>query len=119
MLRRMFKSKIHRATVTEADLHYEGSLTVDPLLLEAADILPGEAVHVWEVTNGARLTTYAIAGPRDSGMVCVNGAGAHLVKVGDVIIVATFADFTDEEARRFRPKVVFVDPRNRVTPVAP
>lgn len=115
MLRRMFKSKIHRATVTEADLNYEGSLTMDPLLLEAADILPGEAVHVWDVTNGARLTTYAIAGPRGSGMVCVNGAGAHLVKVGDVIIVATFADFTDEEARRLKPKVVFVDERNRVT----
>lgn len=116
MLRRMFKSKIHRAVVTEADLNYEGSLTMDPLLLEAADILPGEAVHVWDVTNGARLTTYTIAGRRGSGTVCVNGAGAHLIKVGDVIIVATFADFTDEEARRFKPTVVFVDEQNRLAP---
>lgn len=111
----MFKSKIHRATVTEADLNYEGSLTLDPLLMEAADILPGEQVHIWNVTRGSRLTTYAIVGDRGSGVVCVNGAGAHLVKVGDIIIVATFVDLADDEARCHSPKVVFVDDHNRVS----
>ncbi|MCE9606128.1 MAG: aspartate 1-decarboxylase [Planctomycetia bacterium] len=115
MFRRMFKSKIHRAVVTGADLNYEGSLTIDSALLEAADILPNEAVHVWDVTNGVRLTTYAIAGERNSGMMCVNGAGAHLIKPGDIIIVATFVDLTDEEARRHKPSVIFVDEKNRQT----
>ncbi len=116
MLRRMFKGKIHRATVTEADLNYEGSLTLDPLLLEAADILPGEQVHVWNVTRGSRFTTYAIVGERGSGVVCVNGAGAHLAKVGDIVIVATFVDLPDEEARRLTPKVIFVNDRNQIVP---
>jgi len=115
MFRRMFKSKIHRATVTGADLDYEGSLTIDEALLEAADILPNEAVHVWDVTNGVRLTTYAIAGERDSGTMCVNGAGAHLIKPGDIIIVATFVDLADDEAKRHKPSVIFVDGKNRVT----
>ena len=84
MQRVMFKSKIHRATVTEAELHYEGSLTIDEALMEAADILPHEQIHVWDVTNGARLMTYALPGVRGSGTICVNGAGAHLVKVGDL-----------------------------------
>jgi aspartate 1-decarboxylase len=114
MRRFMLKSKIHRAHVTDADVHYEGSLTVDGSLLEAADILPHEQVHVWNVTRGTRLTTYAIAGEPGSGVMCVNGAAAHLARPGDVIIVATFADFDDAAARSHRPRVVFVDERNRV-----
>ncbi len=115
MRRRMLKSKVHRARVTGADVNYEGSLTLDGGLLEAADILPGEQVHVWNVTRGTRLVTYAIAGEPGSGVVCANGAAAHLTQPGDVIIVATFADFDDAEARTHRPRVVFVDERNRVS----
>src|SRR4051794_25734051 len=114
MRRSMFKSKIHRATVTGADLDYEGSLTVDADLLAAADILPFEEVHVWDVTRGTRLTTYAIAGPPGSGVVCVNGAAAHLVKPGDVVIVATFTEMDDAAARSHKPLVVLVDEHNRV-----
>ncbi len=114
MRRSMLKSKIHRARVTEADVNYEGSLTVDSSLLEAADILPHEQVHVWNVTRGTRLTTYAIAGEPGSGVMCVNGAAAHLARPGDVIIVATFADLDDAEARGHRPRVVFVDEDNRI-----
>ena len=113
MLRVMMKSKIHRATVTDANLHYEGSLTIDADLLDAADILPHEQVHVWDVTNGARLVTYALVGPRGSGTVCVNGAGAHLIKPGDVIIVATYAEMDDAEARGHEPVVVFMTEGNR------
>lgn len=113
MRRVMMKSKIHRVTVTEANLDYEGSLTIDEDLLEAADILPNEQVHVWNVTNGNRLTTYALAGKRGSGIVCVNGAGAHLIKPGDLIIVATYTTLKDKEARRYKPLVVFVDADNR------
>lgn len=118
MIRYMFKSKIHRATVTEADVHYEGSLTVDASLLEAADILPYEEIHVWDITRGTRLTTYAIAAEPGSGVVCVNGAGAHLVHPGDLIIVATFMQLDDAAARLHRPKVVLVDAKNRVVPKA-
>lgn len=110
----VFKSKIHRATVTHADVAYEGSVTVDLDLLEAAEILPYEAVHIWNVTRGTRLMTYALEGPRGSGAVCVNGAAAHLNQPGDLVILATFADMTPEEARRHKPKVVRVDARNRV-----
>src|SRR5439155_14449246 len=99
MRRVMFKSKIHRATVTQADLDYEGSLTLDRNLLEAADILPGEQVHVWNVTRGTRLQTYAITGEAGSGVVCINGAAAHLVSPGDLVIVATFTDLDEAEAR--------------------
>ncbi len=113
MRRHMMKSKIHRATVTETNLHYEGSLTIDADLLDAADILPNEQVHVWDVTNGARLVTYALAGPRGSGTICVNGAGAHLIKPGDKIIIATYAEMDDEEARRHEPLVVFIGEGNR------
>ena len=95
----MFKSKIHRATVTHADLEYEGSVTIDLDLLEAAQILPFEAVHVWNVTRGTRLITYALEGPRGSGAICVNGAAAHLNSPGDLVIIATFAEMTAEEAR--------------------
>jgi len=115
MTRTMLGGKIHRATVTAADLHYEGSLTVDQDLLEAADMLVGEAVDVWDISNGARLRTYTISGPRGSGVVCVNGAAAHLVRVGDLIIVAAFVVLDDAAARAWQPRVVFVDAANRIT----
>src|SRR5690242_3213436 len=111
----VFKSKIHRATVTHADLEYEGSVTVDSDLLDAAEILPYEAVHIWNVTRGSRLMTYALPGPRGSGAICVNGAAAHLNQPGDLVILATFAEMTQEEARRHRPIVVRVDEKNRQT----
>ncbi len=114
MRRYMMKSKLHRATVTDANLHYEGSITIDADLLDAADILPLEQVHVWDVTNGNRLVTYALAGPRGSGTVCVNGAGAHLIKPGDLVIIATFAEMEDDEARRHEPRVVFLGEGNRM-----
>lgn len=114
MRRRMFSAKIHRATVTGADVDYEGSVTIDRDLLDAAGILEWEEVHVWDVTNGARLATYAIAGPRGSGSVCINGAAAHLVRPGDLVILATFVDLDDDAAREHEPTVVFVDDHNRV-----
>jgi aspartate 1-decarboxylase len=114
MTRTMLKSKIHRATVTEANLEYEGSISIDPELLRAADILPYESVEVWDCTNGARLRTYAIAGEAGSGEVCVNGAAAHLVKPGDVVIVASWTELAGDEARDWRPRRVFVDGRNRI-----
>jgi aspartate 1-decarboxylase len=114
MQRFMLKSKIHRATVTHADLHYEGSLTLDRDLLEAADIVPFEQVHVWNVTQGTRLWTYAMSGERGSGVVCINGAAAHLATPGDLVIVATFTELEDEAARRHVPKVVLVDEKNRI-----
>ncbi len=111
----VFKSKIHRATVTHADLEYEGSVTVDSDLLDAAEILPYEAVHIWNVTRGSRLMTYALPGPRGSGCICVNGAAAHLNKPGDLVILATFAEMSREEARDYQPIVVRVDARNHRT----
>ena len=112
----VFKSKIHRATVTHADLAYEGSVTIDSDLLDAASILPYEAVHIWNVTRGTRLVTYALPGPRGSGAVCINGAAAHLNQPGDHVILATFAEMSPEEARLHRPIVVRVDARNRQLP---
>lgn len=112
----LFKSKIHRATVTHADLEYEGSVTIDVDLMEAAEILPFEAVHVWNVTRGTRLVTYALEGPRGSGAVCINGAAAHLNQPGDRVILATFAELSPEEARLHQPRVVRVDERNRPLP---
>jgi len=112
--RKMMKSKIHRATVTDANLHYQGSVTLDPLLMEAADILEYEQIDVLDVTNGNRLTTYAISGAPGRGEVCLNGAAAHLVSRGDLVILVTYADYEDEEARRHRPRLVFVDERNRL-----
>jgi len=109
----MFKSKIHRATVTHADLAYEGSVTIDSELLELAGILPFEAVHIWNATQGTRLMTYALEGPPGSGAICVNGAAAHLNKPGDLVILATFAEMTPEEARAHKPTVVRVDSHNR------
>ncbi|MEW1807687.1 aspartate 1-decarboxylase [Pseudarthrobacter enclensis] len=114
MNRTMFKSKIHRATVTHADLHYVGSVTVDLDLLEAADILPGELVSIVDVTNGARLETYTIAGERGSGVIGINGAAAHLMHENDIVILITYAQMTTEEAKSFEPRVVHVDENNRV-----
>jgi aspartate 1-decarboxylase len=114
MQRLMFKSKVHRATVTGANVDYEGSLTVDADLLDAADILPHEQIHVWDVTNGTRLVTYALPGPRGSGQVCVNGAGAHLIKPGDLVIVATYTLMTGRKAKKYVPTVVFVDANNKI-----
>lgn len=110
----ILKAKIHRATVTEADLNYEGSLTIDQTLLEASGIVPYELIHVWDVTRGTRLITYAMVGAPNSGVICVNGAGAHLVHPGDLVIVASFAEMTVEEARNYKPTIVQVDAQNRV-----
>jgi aspartate 1-decarboxylase len=115
----MFKSKIHRATVTDANLDYEGSVTIDAELLRAADILPFERVHIWNVTRGARIETYALEAEAGSGVVCVNGAGAHQNKPGDVVIIATFAELEADEVARHVPTVVLVDERNRVASVSP
>lgn len=114
MNRYMLKAKIHRATVTQADVDYEGSLTLDLNLMEAADILPHEQVHVWNVTRGTRLNTYALAGPRGSGIICANGAAAHLAQPGDRVIIATFTMLEDEAARRHCPRVILVDEHNRI-----
>jgi aspartate 1-decarboxylase len=114
MRRTLFKSKIHRATVTQADLHYEGSVTIDEALMAAADIANYEAVHIWNVTRGTRLTTYAIVGPSGSGTICINGAAAHLNHPGDVVILATFAEMDEAEAASHEPVVVLVDGRNRI-----
>ena len=114
MRRVLLKSKIHRATVTEANLDYEGSVTIDRDLMDAADFLEHEQVQIYDVTNGSRLTTYAIPGPAGSGVICINGAAAHLVKAGDLVIIATYAEFEEAEARRHRPRVVFVDAENRI-----
>jgi L-aspartate-alpha-decarboxylase len=115
--RTMLKSKIHRATVTQADLHYVGSLTVDKDLMEAADLLPGEQVAVVDVTNGARLETYVIEGERGSGVIGINGAAAHLVHPGDLVIIISYAQMDDELARRYRPRVVHVDGQNRIVEI--
>lgn len=114
MQRTMFKSKIHRATVTHADLDYEGSVTIDRNLLEAADILPHEHVHIWNVTRGTRIETYALKGPAGSGMVCINGAAAHQNRPGDLVIIASFAVYDEKELAGYRPKVVLVDGKNQI-----
>jgi len=112
MKRKILKSKIHRATVTGADLHYEGSVTIDRNLMDAADILPYEAVDIWNVTYGTRFQTYAIPGQPDSGTICINGAAARLVSRGDLVIIASWSEMTGEEARNYDPKLVFVDEKN-------
>ncbi len=114
MRRSLFKSKIHRCRVTQADVDYEGSVTIDSTLMEAAEIVPFEHVHVWNVTRGTRLETYAIRGEPDSGVICINGAAAHLMHPGDLVIIATFADVEDAEVRGWKPRVVLVDEHNRV-----
>lgn len=120
----MLTSKIHRARVTQADLHSVGSLTIDEDLMDAAGLLPGEQVHVVDIDNGARLVTYAIAGPRGSGVIGVNGAAARLIHPGDLVIIIAYGQMEDAEARSFRPRVVHVDRDNRIValdddPVAP
>jgi aspartate 1-decarboxylase len=114
MFRTMFKSKIHRATVTQADLHYVGSLTIDQDLMDAADLLPGERVQVVDIDNGARLETYVIAGPRGTGVIGVNGSAARLVHQGDLVIIISYATMSDAEARDLRPRVVHVDGSNKI-----
>jgi aspartate 1-decarboxylase len=114
MFRTMFKSKIHRATVTQADLHYVGSVTIDRELMEAADLLPGEQVQIVDITNGARLETYVIEGRPGSGVIGINGAAAHLVKPGDLVIIISYATLTDAEARSFTPSVVHVNADNAI-----
>jgi aspartate 1-decarboxylase len=113
MMRTMLKSKIHRATVTEANVEYEGSITIDADLIEAADLLPYEQVDVLDVTNGARLSTYVIEGERGSGEICVNGAAAHLIKPHDVVIIASYVQLDDVECRGFEGIRVFVDRANK------
>ncbi|MFJ4656440.1 aspartate 1-decarboxylase [Nocardia sp. NPDC088792] len=113
MLRTMMKSKIHRATVTHADLHYVGSVTVDQDLLDAADLLEGEQVCIVDIDNGARLETYVIAGERGSGVIGINGAAAHLVHPGDLVILIAYGMMDEAELKEYRPRVVFVDERNR------
>lgn len=110
----LFKSKIHRATVTHADLDYEGSVTISSELMEAAKILEHEQVHIWNVTRGTRLVTYALRGDPGSGIICINGAAAHLAEPGDKVIIATFAEVEAEAARGWNPTVVLVDDKNRV-----
>ncbi|MFC6590814.1 aspartate 1-decarboxylase [Deinococcus lacus] len=117
MERIMFRAKIHRATVTQADLDYVGSVTIDQDLLDAADILVNEKVDIWNITSGTRLHTYALSGPRGSGVIGINGAAAHLVKPGDLVIIAAFGNYTEEEARSLEPRVVLVDAQNRLIPM--
>ena len=114
MQRSMFKSKIHRATVTHADLDYEGSVTIDVGLLEAASILPHEHVHIWNITRGTRIETYTLEGPRGSGVVCINGAAAHQNSPGDLVIIATFANYDEAELATYEPTVVLVDSDNQI-----
>jgi aspartate 1-decarboxylase len=116
-MRIMMKSKIHRATVTQADLHYVGSVTLDAALMEAADLLDGEQVAIVDITNGARIETYVIPGERGSGVIGINGAAAHLVHAGDLIIVMSYAVLDDSEARALKPTVVHVDGQNRVVKI--
>ena len=114
VMRTMIQGKIHRATVTGADLHYVGSVTIDEDLLDGADIYEGQQVDIVDVNNGNRLTTYTIAGPRGSGVVQLNGAAAHCVEVGDLVIIMAYAHVPDERCRTWKPSVVFVDEHNRV-----
>lgn len=115
MLRTVMKSKIHRATVTQADLNYVGSITVDSLLLEAADLLPNEKVQIVNNNNGARFETYVIEGEPGSGVICLNGAAARLVHPGDVVIIISYAMMTEDEIKAYRPRLVYVDDKNRIT----
>ncbi len=119
MERTLLKSKIHRATVTDANLHYQGSVTIDPVLMEAADLVHYERVEIYNVTNGERFATYAIPGRPGAGEIVVNGAAAHKARRGDVVILASYANYEDQAARRHRPALVFVDGENRILPEAP
>ena len=117
MQRTMLYAKLHRVTVSQADMNYVGSVTIDQTLLEAARMLPGERVDVLDVTNGSRLSTYVIAGEADSGQICINGAAAHLVTPGDIAIIISYAQMDEATARDFVPRVVFVDHDNRIVDV--
>lgn len=119
MRRRMFLGKIHRCVVTHADLDYEGSVTIDANLMEAAGILENEEVQIWNVTRGTRLATYALTGPAGSKVICINGAAAHLMRPGDIAIIATFGDMSDEEARVHKPKVVLCNEHNDIVEIGP
>ncbi|MCW2511852.1 MAG: aspartate 1-decarboxylase [Mycobacterium sp.] len=114
MFRTMLGGKVHRATVTQADLHYVGSITVDDDLMRAADILEGEQVHVVDITNGARLTTYAITGAAGSGVIGINGAAAHLISPGDLVIIMSFRGLSEHETANYAPRIVHVDEQNRI-----
>ena len=118
MFRSMMKSKIHQATVSEANLRYEGSITIDRDLLRAADLLPGEQVHVVNLNNGSRIETYCVEGPAGSGTICMNGAAARHAQVGDQVILISYAWMEEERARFYKPKVVFVDRSNRIRETA-
>ena len=119
MQRTLLKSKIHRVTVMEADLEYEGSITIDRDLMDAADMNEYEQVHIFNVTNGHRFVTYVIEGGRGSGDICVNGAAAHLAKKGDILIVASFSAYNEAECTVHRPKLVYVDGGNKITKIKP
>ncbi len=116
MERRMMKSKIHRATVTDSNLGYEGSITIDEVLMDKANIIPYEQVDIYNVTNGERFTTYAIRGERNSGVICINGAAAHKGRKDDIIIIVTYANYSESELASFEPKKVYVDRLNHVKP---
>ena len=118
MKRKMLKSKIHRATCTEANIEYEGSITIDPVLMEAADLLPYEHVDVLDITNGSRLQTYVIEGERGTGEICINGAAAHLVKPHDLVIICSYVELEDAEAREHEGIRVFVDRKNEIKDIA-
>ncbi|MBP1747806.1 MAG: aspartate 1-decarboxylase [Deltaproteobacteria bacterium] len=114
MRRTMMKGKIHRATVTDSNLDYEGSITIDSHLMDKANIIPYEQVDIYNVTSGNRFTTYAIRGDKDSGVICINGAAAHKARKGDIIIIATYASLDENELENFKPKKVYVDGENRI-----
>jgi aspartate 1-decarboxylase len=115
MLRTLLKSKIHRATVTQCELHYEGSCAIDQDLLDASDILENEQVHIWNINNGERFVTYAIQGERGSGMISINGSAARRASVGDLVIIASFAQLDSSELSQHKPKLVFVDAHNHIS----
>ncbi len=118
MKRRMLQGKIHRATVTGADLHYEGSIAIDVGLMEAAGIIPFEEVQIYNVTNGERFATYTIEGERGSGILCVNGAAAHKASAGDIVIICSYVYVKDKDARKWKPNLVYVDGANKVSSIA-
>jgi len=119
MKRTLLKSKIHRATVTEADLEYEGSLTLDRDLMDAADLYHYEQVHIFNITNGHRFSTYVIEGKRGTNVICVNGAAAHLAREGDSLIIASFASYDETESDKHKPKLVYVNEKNKIVDIKP
>ncbi len=118
MYRTMLKSKIHRATITDANLHYEGSITIDEVLLDEANMVPYEKVAIYDINNGERFSTYIIKGKRNSGIICLNGAAARKVAKGDLIIIATYVQVEDNESKKWKPKCVLVDARNKIKKVS-